>query len=98
LKDQIEQYFKGDYLRFYSRYLQNSRKVGGQEYQALCPFHEETKPSFNFNNERGTYFCHGCGKKGNAFHFYAKIHNLGDKRDFPKILKGIASDSGIPWE
>lgn len=98
MKDKIQQHFKGDYLQFYSKYLPNPKRIGGQEYEALCPFHEDTKPSFNFNNERGTYFCHGCNKKGNALHFYAKIHSLDDRREFPKILKGIAADFGIPWE
>jgi hypothetical protein len=98
VKEKIHQHFKGDYLRFYSKYLPNLKRIGGQEFQALCPFHEDTKPSFNFNNENGKYFCHGCGKKGNALHFYAKNHSLDDRRDFPKILKGIAADFGIPWE
>ena len=96
MKEQIQNHFKGDYLQFFSRYLRNPQKIGGQEFQTFCPFHQETKPSFNFNNETGIYFCHGCGKKGNAFHFYAKTHHLDDKRDFPKILKGIATDFGIP--
>lgn len=98
LKEKIRNHFKGNYQQFYLKYLQNPKRVGGQEYQALCPFHEETNSSFNFNNETGQYFCHGCGKKGNAFHFYAKTHGLEDRRDFPKVLRGIASDFGIPWE
>lgn len=98
MKEQVEQFFKNDYFRFYSKYLPQPKKIGGQEFQALCPFHEDRKPSFNFNNENGTYFCHGCGKKGNAIHFYAKINSLDDRRDFPKILKGISSDFGIPYE
>ena len=31
-------------------------------------------------------------------HFYARTHELDHKRDYPKILKGIASDFGIGWE
>lgn len=98
MKEQVERFFKNDYFRFYSKYLPEAKKIGGHEFQALCPFHEDRKPSFNFNNENGTYFCHGCGKKGNAIHFYAKINSLDDRRDFPKILKGISSDFGIPHE
>jgi hypothetical protein len=98
MKEKINNHFQNNYRAFYEKYLQSVKKVGGHEYQALCPFHEDTKPSFNFNNETGLYFCHGCNKKGNWVHFYARTHGLDTKRDFPKVLKGIASDFGIPWD
>jgi hypothetical protein len=98
MKEKLLDHFNGNWHGFYSKYLKGVKKVGGQEYQALCPFHEESNPSFNFNNETGAYYCHGCGKKGAGFHFYARTHNLNDRRDFPKVLKGIAEDFGIPWE
>ena len=94
----IQDYFKGNYQTFYSKYLTKVKKIGGDEYQATCPFHEDKNPSFNFNDQTGQYFCHGCNKKGNAIHFYAKINGLDTKRDFPKILKGIANDFSIPYE
>jgi len=98
MRETIESYFKDNYQAFYSKYLTKVKKIGGHEFQGLCPFHEDSKPSFNFNNETGAYFCHGCGKKGGFLHFYSKINSLDTKRDFPKILKGIANDFGIPWE
>ena len=98
MKTKIEEHFQGKYHTFFERYLTSVKQIGGDEYQALCPFHEDSNPSLNFNNQKGTYFCHGCGKKGHTFHFYAKLNGLDTKRDFPKILKGIASDFGIPWE
>jgi len=98
VKDNIQNFFKGSYRTFYEKYLPEAKQIGGDEYQALCPFHEDTQPSLNFNDQKGTYFCHGCGKKGHAFHFYAKLNGLDTKRDFPKILKGIAADFGIPGE
>jgi hypothetical protein len=98
MKNMIQDHFKGKWYDFYSKYLQGTKKIGGEEYQALCPFHEDSNPSFNFNNETGKYFCHGCGKGGNGFHFFARTHALSDRRDFPKVLRGIASDFGIPWE
>lgn len=38
------------------------------EYEAHCPFHDDQKPSFNFNPEKGTYHCHarGCKASGTA--------------------------------
>lgn len=98
MKYAIEDYFKGNYQAFYSKYLTKVKKIGGDEYQASCPFHKDENPSFNFNNEGGKYYCHGCGKKGHIAHFYGKLNGLDTKRDFPKILKGIANDFGISWE
>jgi DNA primase len=98
MKHKITNRFQGKYHDFYSRYLQSVKNIGGDEYQALCPLHEDTNPSFNFNNKSGIFYCHGCGKKGHIFHFYARINGYDTRRDFPKILRGIASDFGIPWE
>ena len=98
MKEIIQTYFKDNYQGFYRKYLEDIKKIGGNEFKGLCPFHDEMEPSFNFSNETGQYFCHGCNKKGDIFHFYGKKHSLHTKRDFGKILKGIANDFGIQWE
>jgi 5S rRNA maturation endonuclease (ribonuclease M5) len=98
MKQQIVSYFSGNYTTFYSKYLSKVQKSGGEEIKAACPFHDDTDPSFNFNASNGKYFCHGCGKKGDIFHFYGKINSLDTRRDFRKILKGITDDFGIPFE
>lgn len=98
MKTRIENHFQGKYHLFFEKYLTSVKKIGGDEYQSLCPFHEDTNPSLNFNNRTGKYFCHGCGKQGDTFHFYGKINSLDTRRDFRKILKGICEDFGIPWE
>jgi DNA primase len=98
MKDRITTYFEGNWSQFYRKYLPNTKKIRGHEYRALCPFHEDKNPSFNFNDQTGMYLCHGCEEKGDGFHFYAETHGLNDKMDFPKILKGIAEDFGIHGE
>jgi len=94
-KSTIEGHFKDSWESFYRRYIPGLTKAGEHEHKALCPFHEEKKPSFYVNSQTGAYYCHSCGKKGHAFHLYAKLNQLDDRRDFPKILKGIAQDFGI---
>jgi DNA primase len=98
MKDQIINHFIGNYTTFYAKYLLKVQKIGGDEFKAICPFHDDSDPSLNFNNKNGRYFCHGCRKKGDIFHFYAKINSLDTRRDFQKILKNIANDFGIPFE
>ena len=95
MKDAIQNYFTGNHRAFYEKYLTQVKHIGGDEYQALCPFHRDKKPSLNFHNGKGTYLCHGCGEKGDLFHFYGKVNGLDTRADFPKILKGIASDFGV---
>jgi len=98
MKDKIKNHFAGNFLPFFEKYLPGAKQIGGNEHKALCLFHEDTDPSLNFNDQTGQYFCHGCGKKGDFLHFYGKINNLDTRRDFGKILKGIADDFGIPVE
>ncbi|MDA8142093.1 MAG: AAA family ATPase [Desulfobacteraceae bacterium] len=95
MRNQILEYFKGNFEPFYRKYLPNIQKIGGDEWRAKCPFHEDRDPSFNFSAITGQYFCHGCQKKGDVFHFYGKVNGLNTGADFGKILRGIAGDFGI---
>jgi len=98
-KQAITDHFAGHYQDFFAKYLPTGiRKIGGDEWQARCPFHDDKNPSLNINAQTGAFFCHGCGKKGGFLHFYAKLNDLDDRRDFPKILAGIARDFGIEAE
>ena len=38
----------------------------GREWKGLCPFHEETSPSFYVNDEKGFYHCFSCSAHGDA--------------------------------
>jgi len=49
----------------------------GDERSALCPFHEESKPSFKVNLAKGGFHCFGCGAKGNVLDFVAKLEGCG---------------------
>jgi DNA primase len=49
------------------------RHAGGAEWLGLCPFHEERTPSFRVNDEKGTWFCHGCGQGGGTLNLAQKL-------------------------
>ncbi|NBO55083.1 MAG: hypothetical protein EBU84_10945, partial [Actinobacteria bacterium] len=51
-------------VRFLKRHL-DIRSKSGLEWQAVCPFHEDTSPSFSVNIRKGLYICYACGAKGN---------------------------------
>lgn len=93
-KTAIKEYFDGDFSRFYSKYLTNTKKIGAGEWVAKCPFHDDRDPSFNFSSETGRYYCHGCGAKGDIFTFYGRQKGL-DKKDFKRVVAGIAADFGL---
>lgn len=52
------------------------KKRGGRELVGLCPFHTEKSPSFEVNDAKGQYYCHGCGASGDAFRFLMEKDGL----------------------
>ena len=53
------------YERMVSQHL-DVRAKSGREWQCLCPFHEDTSPSFSVNISSGLFICYACGAKGNG--------------------------------
>tara|TARA_Y100000310_G_scaffold339754_1_gene433456 strand:+ start:14310 stop:15164 length:855 start_codon:yes stop_codon:yes gene_type:complete len=52
----------------YERFAEDTFDImgtSGQEVLALCPFHDDHRPSFYFNQNSGLWVCHACGAKGN---------------------------------
>ena len=68
-------------------------KAGGN-YKAKCPFHNERTPSFFVSPERGSYYCFGCGAKGDIFTFVEEFEGI----DFVTTLKMLAERAGVPIE
>ncbi len=66
-------------------------KQRGQNYIALCPFHQEKTPSFNVNPARQIFHCFGCGAGGDVFTFVMEM----DKVSFPEALRTLAERSGV---
>ncbi len=46
-----------------------SLRKAGTSYKGLCPFHDDSTPSFSVSPVRGVYKCFSCGKAGNAVKF-----------------------------
>ncbi len=66
----------------------------GANYKARCPFHNEKTPSFFISPGRGSYYCFGCGMKGDIFSFVQEF----EKVDFIGSLKLLAERAGVPLE
>ena len=63
----------------------------GANLKARCPFHNEKTPSFFVSPERGSFYCFGCGAKGDIFTFVEKFEGL----DFMGALKVLAEKTGV---
>ena len=63
----------------------------GANFKARCPFHNEKSPSFFVSADRGTYYCFGCGAKGDIFTFVEEFEGL----DFKGTLKVLAERAGV---
>lgn len=66
----------------------------GQSFKARCPFHNEKTPSFFVSPLRQSYYCFGCGAKGDIFTFVEEVEGL----DFRGALKFLAEKAGVEIE
>ena len=76
-----------------SDYLSNfiSLEKRGNSFVGKCPFHNEKTPSFSVSDEKGLFYCFGCGVGGNVFTFLKKYKNI----SFQEALKIISDYLGI---
>jgi DNA primase len=74
----------GDYVKL--------RKSGAQNFQGLCPFHQEKTPSFSVHATRQFFHCFGCAASGDVFAFVQKIENI----TFPEAVRQVAEKLKIP--
>ncbi|MEK7185395.1 MAG: DNA primase [Patescibacteria group bacterium] len=63
----------------------------GANLKGRCPFHNEKTPSFFVSPDRSTFYCFGCGAKGDIFSFIQQFDGL----DFPQALKILAERAHV---
>ena len=63
----------------------------GNDLWSLCFFHNEKTPSMKINDELSSYYCFGCGAKGDLITFYTDYLNY----SFKDALKELAGKAGI---
>ena len=70
-------------------------KKSGVEYEACCPFHSESTPSFKVSPTKQIYHCFGCGANGDAIHFLQEYEGL-KFADACRALGWIDTSQGTP--
>jgi DNA primase len=63
----------------------------GREFVGNCPFHSEKTGSFFVNDEKGKYYCFGCGAHGDVFTYVMQSKGL----TFRQALEQLAHNSGV---
>ena len=53
-----------------------SLRKAGTSYKGLCPFHDDSTPSFSVSPIKGVYKCFSCGAAGNAVKFVMQYEQM----------------------
>jgi DNA primase len=78
-----------DIVELVGGYLQLRRE--GRNYKALCPWHDDSRPSLQVNAERQSFKCWVCNIGGDIFSFMMKMENV----EFPEAMEMLAERAGI---
>ncbi len=63
----------------------------GREFLAVCPFHNDTKPSLSIVDDKGFYHCFACGAHGDVFKFLMENDGL----KFMEAVEQVALLAGV---
>ena len=66
----------------------------GNQTLAICPFHDDSKPSLNVNDQRGMFMCFACNTGGDHITFVEKYKNI----EFIEALKEISNVVGLDFD
>ncbi len=69
-------------------------RPSGPTFKGLCPFHDDSRPSFDVDPRRQRYRCWSCEKYGDVISFVQEV----EKVDFTEALELLARRAGITRE
>ncbi len=87
LKEQVRQ--ATDIVDLVGGYLSLRRE--GRNFKALCPWHDDSKPSLQVNPQRQSFKCWVCNIGGDVFSFMMKMEHV----EFPEAMQMLADRAGI---
>jgi len=89
LVDEIKS--KIDLAALMSRDLMLIGPTSDRHYRAVCPFHDDKRPSMVVYTDDGRYHCFGCGAGGDVIQWLMAYHNL----TFREAVTELAARAGI---
>lgn len=91
MADQVIEQIKQriDIIELLQEYIHLTK--AGNNWRALCPFHNEKSPSFMVSQDKQFWHCFGCGKGGDIFTFVQEIEG----GEFIDALRKLADRAGV---
>ena len=80
---------KTDIVSLVSEFVTLNKR--GKNYFGLCPFHDDSNPSFSVSPEKKIAKCMTCGEGGNPINFLRKIKNI----SFDEACLNLAQRVGV---
>ena len=62
-------------------------KKSGANYKGLCPFHQDTTPSFSVSPSKNICKCFSCGAGGNPVKFYSEYYKISFEEAAEQLAK-----------
>ncbi|WP_051789179.1 DNA primase [Mycoplasma buteonis] len=81
-----------DIVEVISEYIPLNKK--GNNYLGLCPFHQDTTPSFTVSPQKKIFKCFACGVSGNAISFLMRHKGL----NYFEVLEKLAEKLNISYD
>ena len=81
---------RADIVRTIGAYV--TLKKNGHRYVGLCPFHNETAPSFSVDEQKQLFYCFGCKAGGTVIQFIMEIERL----SFNEAVRFLAEQLHMP--
>lgn len=78
-----------DIVDLVGQYIQLRRQ--GRNYVGICPWHDDSRPSLNVNQQRQSWKCWVCDVGGDIFSFVMKAEGL----EFREALELLAEKAGV---
>ncbi len=69
------------------------KRVYGDYWQGLCPFHEDHEPSFTVYERTNSWYCFGCNRSGDIISFIEEKEGL----DFTGAVRKIEELTGVSF-
>ncbi len=66
-------------------------KRQGRRWVGVCPFHQDSDPSFSVNAERGLFHCFGCHASGDVIDFVMRLERM----EFLEAVEYLARRFGV---
>lgn len=65
-------------------------------FKIVCPLHEDINASMQINLDRGTFYCYGCGRHGEAVELVKGIEGVNDLKAYIMLERIIGGRAGKP--